>query len=78
MMELKIILCFNQSIIYRSTGNSERISAWESKGLSDESIKAPATSNNSLSPALNYISTKIKVKCDGSSLKQDKLTFNHK
>ena len=52
---------------YRSTGNSKHISAWKSKVLSDGSIKAPATSNKSLSPVLNYINTKIQVKFHGSS-----------
>ena len=31
-----------------------------------------------LSPALNYVNTKIQVQFHGSCLKQDKLTFNHK
>ena len=45
--------------------NSKHISVWKSKGLSIESIKPPATSNNSLSQLLNYINAKIHVKCDG-------------
>ena len=56
----------------------EHISAWRSKGLSDEIIKPPATSNDSLSPVLNHSNTKIRVKLDGSCLKQDKFTCNHK
>ena len=36
-------------------GNTEHISKWKSKGLSNEIIKPPATSNNNLSPALNII-----------------------
>ena len=44
--------------------------------MSDESIKPSTTSNNSLPPSLHFISTKIQVKFDGSSLKQDKFTFN--
>ena len=47
---------------------------WESKCLSDESIKP--TSNNSQNPAIYFDdSTKIQVKFDGSSLQQDKVTF---
>ena len=34
------------------------ISEWKSKGLSDESIKPPSTSNNSLAPGLNYTGNK--------------------
>ena len=28
--------------------------SWQSKGLSNESIKPPTTTNNSLTPELNY------------------------
>ena len=33
--------------------NTKYISSWKSKGLSDESIKPYATSNNSLTPYIN-------------------------
>ena len=51
--------------------------SWTSKGLSNESIKPPTTSDNSLTPILNYYGTKTKVSFDMSCLKQDKVTFNH-
>ena len=52
--------------------------SWKSKGLSDETIKPPSTSDNSLTPALSYYrASKIRVKFTGSCLKQDKVTFNH-
>ena len=44
---------------FRKTGNTERISSWKSKGLLDEIIKPPTTSDNSLAPALRYIGNKI-------------------
>ena len=50
---------------------------WGSKGFSDKGIKPPATSNNSLNLRLNCI-VKIRIKFDGSCLKQEKVTFNHK
>ena len=51
--------------------------SWQSKGLSNESIKA--VSNNSLTPALDYYDTsKIRAKSSGSCLKQDKSTITHK
>ena len=55
------------------------ISSWKSKGLSDETIKAPSTSDNSITPSINYTNNtdKLKVKFTGSCLKQDKVTFNH-
>ena len=42
----------------KKIANSNHIFVWKSNGLSDESIKSSATSNNSLATALNYISTK--------------------
>ena len=58
--------------------NKEYISEWKSKGLSDESIKPPSTSDNSLSPWINYLDNKIRLKLNGSCLKQSKLTHTHK
>ena len=57
--------------------NTDYISSWKSEGLSAESIKPPTTSDNSLTPILNYYGTKTKVSFDMSCLKQDKVTFNH-
>ena len=57
--------------------NAKYISSWKAKGLSDETIKPPATSGNSLTPALSYFGTKTRVNFRGSCLKQDKITFNH-
>ena len=57
--------------------NTDYISSQKSKGLSSKSFKPPATSDNSLTPALNYYSTKTRVKCTGSCLKQSKISYNH-
>ena len=52
--------------------------SWKSKGLSDETVKPPSTSNNNLTPTIRfYYQRKIRVEFAGSSLKQDKITFNH-
>ena len=40
----------------------EYVSEWKSKGLSNESITAISTSDNSLNPTLCYYDTKIRVK----------------
>ena len=54
-----------------TTNATKYVSSWKSStGLSAESIKPPATSDNSLSPALNYYGTKTRVKFTGSCLKQ--------
>ena len=48
---------------------------WQSKGLSNENIDPPTTS---LSPSINYVGNKIRVKFNGSCLKQsNKLTCTH-
>ena len=55
----------------------DRVLSWRSKGISNESIEPPTTSNNSLHPRLSYNDTKIKVQFTGSSLKQIKFKFTH-
>ena len=57
--------------------NTDYISSRKSKGLSNESIKLPTTSDNSLNPALNYYGTKARVKFTRSCLKQSKISYNH-
>ena len=42
-------------------GAADYVLTWQSKGLSDESIKPPTTSDNSLNPELNYYGTKTRV-----------------
>ena len=54
--------------------NAKDISSWKSKGLSDETIKPPATSDNSLSPLIYYRDIKIRLKFNGYCLKQPKLS----
>ena len=56
---------------------TDYISSWKSKGLSDESIKPLTTSDNSLTPELNYYGTKTRVKFTGSCLKQSKISYTH-
>ena len=62
---------------FKMITNTDYISSWKSKGLSDESIKPPATSDNSLTPALNYYGTKARVKFTGSCLKQSKIPYSY-
>ena len=61
----------------KKIGNAECISSWKFKGLSDENIKPPATSDTSLAPALTYIGSKTRAKFDRGYLKHAKITFNH-
>ena len=55
----------------------EYVSEWKSKGLSNESIKAISTSDNSLNPTLSYYGTNIRVKSTGGYLKQPKISYTH-
>ena len=58
--------------------NTDHISSWKSKGLSNESIKPHTTSDNSLAPALNYHCNKIRVKFARGFLKQsNKTPYTH-
>ena len=59
------------------SANDSSILSWKSKGLSDESIKPPSTSNKTLNPSVNYVGTKARVKFKGACLKQDKISFDH-
>ena len=48
------------------------------KGLSEESIKPPVTSDNSLNPLIDYYNNKIRLKFKESCLKQHNLHYKHK
>ena len=58
-------------------GVIDRVSSWQSKGISNEIIKPPTPSNNSLTPELNYYGTKTTVKFIRSCLKQSKISYTH-
>ena len=57
--------------------NTDYVSSWKSKGLPAESVKPPAKSDNSLTPALSYYGTKTRVRFAGSCLKQAKISYTH-
>ena len=63
---------------FKTTSNNPSIIlSWKSRGLSDESIKPPTTSNKFFNPSLYFIGTKARARFSGDSLKQEKITFNH-
>ena len=71
-------LVFQPIIKYFKTFNKTLftcISSWESKGLSNEVIKPPTTSNNILASKLLNTNDKTFLEFNGSCLKQDKFTF---
>ena len=49
-----------QNKYFEKFGITELILEWKSKGLSDDYIKHPATSDNSLATELSYFVSKIK------------------
>ena len=57
--------------------NTKYISEWKSKGLSGKSIKPPPTSDNSLTPLIDYYGYNIRVKFNGSILRQPKVSYTH-
>ena len=57
-------------------GDGEYIYFLKSKGLSDERINSITVSNYSITPSLDYRGAKIRVKFNGSCLKQSKITYS--
>ena len=45
--------------------------------MSDEKINSITESSYSITPSLDYLGTKIRVKFNGSCLKEDKITYTH-
>ena len=57
--------------------NTDYVSSWKSKRLSDETFKPPSTPDNSLTPGVSYYDTKMRVKFIGSRLKQPKISYTY-
>ena len=62
---------------FTTIAHTKYISEWKPKGLSDESIKPPATSDNSLSPLIDFLDNKIRLKFNRICLTQNKLTYTY-
>ena len=63
-------------IYFRLMTNTSTILSWQSKGLSNESITLP---NTNISPSTDYVGNKIKIKFNGSCLKQsNNISYTHK
>ena len=63
---------------FKVIGSTDYVSSWKYKGLSAETFKPPASSDNNLTPTLSYYGTKTGVKVTGSCLKQPKISYNHR
>ena len=55
---------------FKIIANTKYISPWTSKGLSDEAIKPYVTSDNSLTPLIDYYGSNVRVKFNEGCLKQ--------
>ena len=64
--------------LHSVVSSADYVLSWQSEGLSNESIKPPATSNNSLTLELNYYGTKTRIKFTRSCLKQSSHILTHK
>ena len=62
----------NKKTDFKHIGNRK------SKGLSDETIKPSATSDNSFNPLIDYVDDKIRLKFNVSCLKQPKIHSRNK
>ena len=63
---------------FKIIANKKFISSWKSKGLSDQTIRPYATSDNSLTPLIDYYGSKIRVKFNKICLKQpNKPTYSY-
>ena len=58
--------------------NSNWITKWKSKGLSNESLEVVSTSDNTLTPSVNYYGDKVRLRFTGSVLQQKTVTYSHK
>ena len=63
-----------QSMLEYFTLNSKWITKWKSKGLSNESLEVVSTSDNTLTPSINYYGDKVRLKFTGSILQQKTIT----
>ena len=58
--------------------NTKFISSWKSTGLSDKTIRPYATSDNSLTPLIDYYGIKVRVKFNKGCLQQsNNLTYDY-
>ena len=73
-----IFLTINKHFKLNSVASAaDYVLSWQSKGLSNESIKPPTTSDSSLTPELNYYGTKTRVKFTRNCLQQSSHILNH-
>ena len=63
---------------FKLIASTKSIAKGKSKGLSDESIKPITTSDNNLAPLISCYGYTIRLKFNGSILRQSKVAYMHK
>ena len=66
-----------QPILSYFTLNSGWMIEWKSKGLSNEILKVGSTTNNTLTPSVNYYGDKVRLRFTGNVLQQKAVTCSH-
>ena len=66
-----------QPILMYFTLNSNWITKWKSKGLSNESLEIVSKRDNTLTPSVNYYGDKVRLRFTGSVLQQT-VTYSNK
>ena len=64
-------LVFKSTLKY-FTLNSNRITKWKSKGISNESLEVFSTTSNTLTPSVKYCGDKVRLRFTGSVFQQKK------
>ena len=67
-----------QPVLRYFTLNSNCITKWKSKGLSNEILEVVSTTRNTLTPSVSYYGDKVKLRFTGSFLQQKQLHTGHK
>ena len=67
-----------QPILRYVTLNSNWITKWKSKGLSNESFEVVYKTDNTLSPSANYYGDRVRLRFTGSVLQQKTVTYSQK
>ena len=70
-------LAFQPTLEY-FTLNSNWITKWKLKGLSNESLEVVSTSDNTLTPSVNFYGDKARLRFTGSVLKQKAVIYSIK
>ena len=66
-----------QPILEYFTLKSNWITKWKSKRLSNESLEVVSTSNNTLTPSVDYYGDKARLRFTESVLQQKTVTYSH-